>query len=94
MSTPIVVPDGLMPRLEPGRDCPCMKRPVNMTVKKGVLTWLVAVGDAVQAGQILCEGEADKKTVEIAAPCSGTLLEKLVEDECVFRAGDILGTIG
>ena len=53
-----------------------------------------AAGRAVaREGHRVCEGEADKKTVEITAPCSGILREQTVEDECVFKAGDILGYI-
>lgn len=91
MTAPIVVPSSLLPR--PDRDCACMKIPVDLTAKKGVLTWLVEVGEPVRQGQVVCEGEVDKKTVEIEAPCGGILLEKQIEDEYVFGAGDILGVI-
>lgn len=89
----IVVPESLMPRPQPGRNCECMKRPIDMHTKKGLLSWLVETGEAVEQGQVICEGEADKKTVEIAAPCDGILAEKCIEDEHVFRAGDVLGYI-
>ena len=93
MKKPIIVPEHIMPKPKPWRNCDCMKNPVDLTEKKGTLTWVKAVGDPVCEGETVCEGEADKKTVEITAPCSGILREQTVEDECVFKAGDILGYI-
>ncbi|MGC2872485.1 lipoyl domain-containing protein [Ihubacter sp. mB4P-1] len=93
MRMEIVVPDSLMPKPQPYRNCECMKQPIDLKTKKGVLTWLCQVGDTVEKGQVICEGEADKKTVEITAPADGVLSEKVVEDELVFQAGDILGYI-
>lgn len=89
----IVVPESLMPKPQPGKSCPCIQRPIDLQTKKGLLTWIVDVDEPIEKGQIICEGEADKKTVEIAAPCSGVLVEKCIEDEHVFRAGDVLGYI-
>lgn len=89
----IIVPDSLMPKPQPYRNCECMKKPVDLKTKKGVVAWLCQVGEHVEKGQVICEGEADKKTVEITAPASGILCEKTVEDELVFQAGDILGYI-
>lgn len=93
MKTAIIVPESLMPKPQPYRNCECMKRPIDLSVKKGVLTWLCEVGDTVEEGQVICEGEADKKTVEITAPAAGVLCEKAIEDEFVFQAGDVLGYI-
>ncbi len=70
-----------------------MKQPIDLTAKKGTITWLVEVGEAVKEGQTVCEGEVDKKTVEIKAPVSGILKEILIEDEHVFKAGDVVGYI-
>ena len=93
MKTPIIVPDQIMPKPMPWRNCECMKQPIDLAAKKGTLTWLKEAGQSVEAGEVVCEGEADKKTVEITAPCSGILIEKTIDDECVFKAGDILGYI-
>ncbi len=93
MKRPIIVPEQIMPKPLPWRNCECMKHPVDLKEKKGTLTWLKAVGDSVSEGEVICEGEADKKTVEIKAPCSGVLTEQTIENECVFKAGDILGYI-
>lgn len=93
MKQPIIVPDQIMPKPMPWRNCQCMKEPIDLAAKKGTLTWLKEVGESVTEGEVICEGEADKKTVEITAPCSGRLIERTIEDECVFRAGDVLGYI-
>ena len=65
MKRPIIVPEQIMPKPLPWRNCECMKHPVDLKEKKGTLTWLKAVGDSVSEGEVICEGEADKKTVEI-----------------------------
>ncbi len=44
-----------------------------------VLAWLKNVGDHVNENEPLLEIETDKVTVEIPAPCSGTLVEILVQ---------------
>ena len=90
--TPITVPASLMPKPN-GSDCACMKKPVDLSAHKGILHWNVSPGTRVTRDQVLCEGEVDKKVVEILAPCDGVLAEVLIEDECVFRAGNILGYI-
>lgn len=57
-------------------------------------SWLVAVGDRVEKGEVIAELETDKATVELEAPVSGTLTECLVSagTEGVVP-GAILGTI-
>jgi len=93
MREAIIVPESLMPKPQPYRNCACMKRPVDLAAQKGTLTWLVQAGQSVEKGQVICEGEVDKKTVEFQAPCDGVLAEHTVEDQCVFRSGDVLGYI-
>ncbi len=93
MAKEIIVPESLLPKPQPYRNCECMKQPIDLTAKKGTITWLVEVGEAVKEGQTVCEGEVDKKTVEIKAPVSGILKEILIEDEHVFKAGDVVGYI-
>ena len=61
MKRPIIVPEQIMPKPLPWRNCECMKHPVDLKEKKGTLTWLKAVGDSVSEGEVICEGEADKK---------------------------------
>ena len=38
-----------------------------------VIGWSVAEGDRVEEGQLLCEVETEKTTIEITAPASGLL---------------------
>ena len=91
MRLAIVVPESMMPRKDPDNPCPCQDRPVEFTVKKGVLSWFYEVGDTVPAGEILCEGEVEKKAVEFPAPRTGVLVEQTVAEDEVFAAGDVLG---
>lgn len=52
----------------------------GMGMQDGEITrWLKAVGDKVEAGEMLLEVEAAKTTVEIPAPGTGTLIEILVQ---------------
>lgn len=93
MRVPIIVPDALMPRPEPGNNCECMKRPVNLKEYRGIIIWNFDEGDAIEEGEIICEGEVNKKVVEIASPASGFLAQVCIESEYVFSAGDVLGYI-
>lgn len=43
-----------------------------------ILAWHVAIGDSVQAGDLLCEVETDKATLEIESSSAGILLAQLV----------------
>lgn len=55
-------------------------------------SWLVADGQAVEAGQPLFELEGEKSTVEIESPASGTL-KILREPDAVYEVGELLGEI-
>jgi pyruvate dehydrogenase E2 component (dihydrolipoamide acetyltransferase) len=58
--------DILMPALSP-------------TMEEGVLaTWHVKVGDTIKSGDVMCEIETDKATMEVEAVDEGVLLEILV----------------
>ncbi len=41
--------------------------------------WHVKVGDAVKAGQVICEIETDKATMEVEAVDEGTIAQILIE---------------
>ncbi|SEP26780.1 biotin/lipoyl-containing protein [Trujillonella endophytica] len=61
-----------------------------------VLTWLKAVGDPVVEDEDIAEVEAEKATVIVVAPESGTLVEILVEPEVtvpVFTALAVIDTV-
>ncbi len=62
-----------------------------------ILAWLVDVGDAVQVGDVLCEIETDKATLEVESSAGGQLLAHLYEagDEvAVMRAIAVVGAAG
>ena len=45
-----------------------------------ITTWLVKVGDAVEAATLLCEIETDKSAMEVPAGVAGTVLALLAEE--------------
>ncbi|TVV75960.1 biotin/lipoyl-containing protein [Sphingomonas solaris] len=45
-----------------------------------IVRWAKAVGDTVEAGELLVEIEAAKSAVEVPSPGSGTLTEILVAE--------------
>jgi len=45
-----------------------------------VTTWLVGVGDVVDASTLLCEIETDKSSMEVPSGVSGTVLALLAEE--------------
>ena len=55
-----------------------------------VLEVKVQSGDVVAKGQALLEIEAEKSTVEVPAPVSGTLTKWLVKKGDVVKAGQVL----
>ncbi len=58
-----------------------------------VLGWLKNVGDPVSENEPLLEIETDKVTVEIPSPCSGTVLEILVQAQAEVDLDAVLGRI-
>lgn len=93
MRIAIMVEEKIMPKQIPWRNCECMKEPVDLSGKRGTLVWLKEVGESVAQGEVVCEGEVDKKTVEFVAPQAGILIEQCIDNHSIFRAGDILGYI-
>lgn len=89
----IIVEHEKMPRKEPGRTCQCMNEPIDLQTKKGELTWVKQEGDKVREGELICEGEVEKKVVEFFAPCDGVLTQCCIGDGEVFQAGAVLGYI-
>ena len=73
----IVVEPEMMPKKDPKRTCKCMNEPVKLSTKKGVLTWIKEVGDQVKAGEVICEGEVEKKIIEFTV---GKWAEKFYDD--------------
>lgn len=89
----IIVEAEKMPKKDPAKTCKCMNEPVKLESKKGTLFWVKQTGDTVKKGEVICEGEVEKKTVEFPAPCDGVLTQQCVGDGEVFTAGDILGYV-
>jgi pyruvate dehydrogenase E2 component (dihydrolipoamide acetyltransferase) len=59
-----------------------------------ILRWLVAEGQAVQAGQALFEMETDKVDMEIESPVSGTLLKILRAEGETVPVAEVVAVIG
>ena len=59
-----------------------------------VIGWSVAEGDRVEAGQLLCEVETEKTTIEITAPASGLLRKILIHEGEKRPVGVTMGFIG
>ena len=89
----IRVPEKAFPQNKEGKDCECMNREYLLTYKKGRLHWLCAVGDAVKAGQLLCEAEIEKRTFEVLSPADGVLARQCVEEGARFAGEDVLGIV-
>src|SRR4051812_9173392 len=54
---------------------------LSPTMTEGKLAkWHVKVGDAVKAGEVICEIETDKATMEVEAVDEGTVAKILVEE--------------
>ena len=58
-----------------------------------VLRWFKAPGDTVRQDEPLLELETDKVTVEVAAPCDGTLVEILCAPQAQCPAGTVVGRL-
>jgi biotin carboxyl carrier protein len=90
----IAVPQFAMPKKDPDHPCSCQDKPIKLTYKTSILTWIKNIGDPVKKDEVIGEGEVEKKTFELIAPCDGILLEKCISDNEEFTDGDILGYIG
>ena len=57
-----------------------------------VANWVVADGEHVDKGDLICELMVTKVTVEVPAPATGTL-EQRASEEDIVAAGAVLGVI-
>lgn len=57
-----------------------MPKPGNTAESAIILAWLVDIGDEVSAGDVLCEIETDKATLEVESTADGLLLARLYEE--------------
>ncbi|GIW35595.1 dihydrolipoamide acetyltransferase family protein [Meiothermus sp.] len=56
-----------------------MPKPGNAVESCLLLAWKKEVGEAVRAGEVLCEIETDKAVMEVESPADGVLLQRLAE---------------
>ncbi|CAH8498385.1 unnamed protein product [Heterobilharzia americana] len=61
--------------------------PFAESVTEGDIVWKKAVGDAVEADDVVAEIETDKTNVPVPAPCAGVITQLLVEDGGKVCAG-------
>src|SRR6185503_2947669 len=60
---------------------PVLMPALSPTMTEGKLAkWHVKVGDAVKSGQVICEIETDKATMEVEAVDEGTVARILIEE--------------
>ena len=71
-----------------------MAHEVKLTMDGLLINWLKQVGEAVSAGDIIAEFEADKATVEIEAGSAGQLLELRAEPGDELGEGTVIAVIG
>jgi len=66
----------------------------GLTMTEGtIVEWRKAVGESVQAGEILLVVETDKAEVEVEAPASGTLVEVIGEPKTVYPVGEVIAVM-
>ena len=67
---------------------------IGETVDEGkVLKWLKQVGDHVTDGDVLCEVETDKSTMEVPTTIDGTIKEIRVKEGDIVPVGTILAIV-
>src|SRR5512139_855305 len=68
---------------------------LSPTMEKGALVrWLKKEGDRVSSGDILCEVETDKATMEYESVQEGTLLKIVVPEGKEARVGELIAVLG
>ena len=71
-----------------------LRAPDHETECSAVLSyWYKALGDTFGEGEELLDYETDKATVTLEAPCCGTLVEVLVEEDATITPNMLLGYI-
>jgi pyruvate/2-oxoglutarate dehydrogenase complex dihydrolipoamide acyltransferase (E2) component len=58
-----------------------------------IVKWCKAVGDQIDAGEIIAEIETAKSTVEVEAPVAGTITALLYEEDTELEIGTEIATI-
>jgi pyruvate dehydrogenase E2 component (dihydrolipoamide acetyltransferase) len=74
---------------------PLLMLALSPTMEKGIIAgWQKAVGDSIETGDLICEVETDKATMDYEASQEGTLLSILAEQGDSAAVGDPIGIIG
>lgn len=61
---------------------------ISMNMEEGTITaWRKKPGDRFKQGDILYDVETEKATLEVEAPCDGTLIEILAAEGAVVEVG-------
>ncbi|MBT3926391.1 MAG: biotin attachment protein [Rhodospirillaceae bacterium] len=67
---------------------------LGLTVEDAiVMEWHKKVGDSVEAGEVIGVIEADKATVELESPASGTVTEIIGEIGETYEVGEPLAVL-
>ena len=68
---------------------------LSPTMEEGtIVSWSKKEGDEVAAGDVLCEVETDKATMDYESTQEGTLLKIILGDGSSARVGDTIGILG
>ena len=68
---------------------------LSPTMEEGfIVRWIKREGDTVSQGDILCEVETDKATMEYESPADGVLLKIFVRQGQTAAIGEIIAVIG
>jgi pyruvate dehydrogenase E2 component (dihydrolipoamide acetyltransferase) len=68
---------------------------LSPTMEKGVITkWLKKTGEKISEGEVICEVETDKATMEYECPEEGTLLKIVVEEGAEAAVGEVIAMVG
>ncbi len=68
---------------------------LSPTMEQGTLTkWRVKPGDTIASGDVLCDVETDKATMEYEATSDGTILKLLMDEGGKAAVGDPIAILG
>jgi pyruvate dehydrogenase E2 component (dihydrolipoamide acetyltransferase) len=68
---------------------------LSPTMEKGtVARWRRKVGDAVKSGDVICEVETDKATMDYEASAEGTMLKIVLAEGGQAKVGDLIAVLG
>ncbi len=68
---------------------------LSPTMEEGLIVkWVMSEGDSVEQGDILCEIETDKATMEYESPAEGTLLKIIAKEGQAVPVGRDIAIIG